>query len=119
MERQPRRPGESEEERDRRYNLGAFAQSYAPRGLADLLNLSPAGRRRARANRAAQPRWERIAMFVILALELACAGLLVWGVARGSAPIVLAAAGGMVAILVGTTALSIVAGIKKSTARRP
>jgi hypothetical protein len=110
--------GEPEEHRDRVYNLGALAQSYAPRGLADVLNLSPEGRARARANWLAQPRWQRVALFVIIAMELACAGVLVWGVAQGRASIVLAGAGGLVAILIGTTVLSIVLGVRQTLTRR-
>ena len=110
--------GEPEEHRDRVYNLGALAQSYAPRGLADVLNLSPEGRTQARANWRAQPRWQRVALFVILAMELACAAVLVWGVARESAAIALAGAGSMLAIFVGTTVLSIALGIRESSAAR-
>jgi hypothetical protein len=82
------------------------------------VNLTPEGRDRARANWRAQPRWQRVALLLVIALEVGCAAVLVWGVARGSASIVLAGAGGLVAILIGTTALSIVLGVRQTSAAR-
>jgi hypothetical protein len=109
---------ESDEQAERRYNIGALAQSYAPRGLADVLNLSPEGRARGRANWRAMPRWQRVALFVFLGMELACGAVLVWGLARESAAIALAGAGGMLATFVGLTVLSVALGIKESSAAR-
>jgi hypothetical protein len=115
----PKSDVESDEHAERRYAIGALARSYAPRGLADVPTLfSPEGRARARANWRAQARRQRLALFVIGAAELACAAVLVWGVVQGSAPIVLAGAGGLLAILIGGTVFSIVLGIKEPSAAR-
>lgn len=110
---------ESDEHAERLYNLGAFARSYAPRGLADVPTLfSQEGRARARADWRAQSRRRRVAVFVIPAVVVACAAVLVWGVARESAAIALAGAGGMLAIFFGLTVLSIASGIRESSAAR-
>jgi len=59
-----------------------------------------------------------VALFVFLAMELACAAVLVWGLARESAAIALVGAGGMLVIFVGLTVLSIVLGVRQSSAAR-
>jgi hypothetical protein len=102
-----------ERERRRLYTLGALAQSYAPRGVADLLNASPEGRARARANWRAQPRSARITLFLVLAVQLAATGVLVWGVASANRAVVLTAAAVLVCLLIGTTVLSIVQGVSR------
>jgi hypothetical protein len=107
---------DEELERRRRKNLGALAQSYAPRGLADLLKLSAEGRARARARWRAQPRWERVGVFVVIALGYTCMGLIVLGAALEDGSLVLAGAAAVVVLMLGTAAVS--AGAEMRRARR-
>jgi hypothetical protein len=110
---------DDEQERRRRYNIGALAQSYAPRGLADVLNLSAEGRARARIQWRARPRWERILLFVVIGVELVCLGVLFWGLARGDGRIVLAGAGGLIALMLTTIAVAMVTETRRArTGRR-
>jgi hypothetical protein len=111
---QPATEADNEKERRRLYDTGVLAQSYAPQGVADLLNLSVEGRARARARWQAQPRSERIVLFVVIALELACLGVLGWGVARDDGSMVLAGAGAIVALMVGTVAVTIVSETRRA-----
>ena len=105
---------EDKRRRDRLYNLGALAQSYVPRGVADLLNLSAEGRARARAEWRARPRRERVLPVAVIAAELACMGVLVWGVASRDRALVLAGAGAIVATFIASTALGIALEIRRS-----
>jgi hypothetical protein len=101
------------ERSERRYALGALAQSYAPRGVADLLNLTPEGRARARKNWQTQSRGARIALFLILGVQVAATSALVWGFASANRTLVLTAAGVLVALVIGTTVTTIIQGIRR------
>ena len=106
--------GDERVEKERLYARGAMAQSYAPRGLADLLNLSPEGRVRARKNWQSNSRATRIAFFLILGIQVAATIVLVWGFASSNRTLILGAAGVLVGLLLGTTATSVALGIRQS-----
>jgi hypothetical protein len=113
------RPGTGpDEERERLHQLGALAQSYAPRGLARVLNLTPEGRARARAAWSAQSRLERMAFFAVLATQFACMGVIVWGVATRDGTIVLAGAAAIVLLMLGTAAVQILVEVRRANLRR-
>jgi hypothetical protein len=105
-----------DEERDRLYNLGALAQSYAPRGLANLPGISKESRTRARAEWRSRRRRERAAIFVLMFVELACLGVIGWGVAKRDGLIVLAGAGAIVAMMLGTAVATIVTEVRRAKA---
>jgi hypothetical protein len=104
---------QNEQERARRYALGALAQSYAPRGLADVLNLSAQGRARARRNWRSQPRSRRFALLVIISVDVIGLGVMVWGFAKGNPWLILTPALVLAAVMVGTTIISVVQGVKR------
>ena len=108
----------SSEESERLYHLGALAQSYVPRGVADVLNLSPEGRAKARLQWRAQPRRKRMALHAVLVIEIACLGVITWGVARRDGLIVLVGGGAIVAVMLGTAVATIVSDVRRAKAGR-
>lgn len=113
-------PDEPEERRRKRlYNRGALAQSFVPRGVAELLKLDD--RARARARWRARARGERALLTAIYALETACAAALFVGLMTGSAALLLGSAGGFLTLLVGTAAITVVTELRRARrwARRP
>jgi hypothetical protein len=111
---------ESDEERERRRraSLGALAQSYAPRGLADVLKLSPEGRARARAQWRARPRRERVWMWAVLAVDAVLMGALFVGVVSRDGALVVIAGGVLVAFMLVTFVISMVAELRHGSRRR-
>jgi hypothetical protein len=92
----------AEAQRRRLYNLGALAQSYPPKGVADLFKRPPSAppwRER--------PRRERVALCAVLAAETALAGVIVAGVAAHSVALVLLGAGLLLALILGTAAVTV------------
>jgi protein-S-isoprenylcysteine O-methyltransferase Ste14 len=108
---------ESKEERDRLYNLGALAQSYAPRGLG-YLGVSKESRTRARSEWRTRPRRERAAIYAVVVAELACLGVIFWGVAKRDGVIVVAGAGAIVVAMLGTAVATIVSELRRAKAGR-
>jgi len=102
-----------ERERQRRYALGAMAQSYAPRGLADLLNLSPEGRARARKNWQAVDRRSRVTMFISVTVIVAGLGLMVWGFASSNDLLILIPALLLSAVTIGNTIVAILGEVRR------
>jgi len=109
---------DEERERGRRASLGALAQSYAPRGLADVLNLSTQGRARARAQWRARPRRERASIWLVLAVEVVLMGALFVGIVSRDGALVVVAAGVLVASIIATAVLSMVAELRRGRRRR-
>lgn len=112
------RDPESAEERERRYNLGALAQSYAPRGLANLPGISKESRARAWSEWRARPRRQRVGTYAVTVVEFACLGVICWGVAKRDGLIVLAGAGAIVTTMLGTAVVTIVSEVRNAKARR-
>ena len=104
----------TEAERKRLYNLGALAQSYPPRGVADLLkrpkSQSPWRERSTR---------ERLGLVVVLAVEAVLAGIVIAGVATRSVALVLAGAGALLLLILGTAAATVWAETRRSRSRAP
>jgi hypothetical protein len=100
--------------RERLYFIGALAQSFVPRGVADLLNLSVKGQVRRRA----RPLRERVLLYALLAVELACGGVLVWGIATSDVVIVLVGAGAFLVLLLGTAAMTVLSEQRRRSVAR-
>jgi hypothetical protein len=114
-DRRPEPPSvdrDQEHERRRLYNLGALAQSYVPRGVVELLK-RPASRPEWRA----RPARERFALYALAVVEAVCAGLLIWGVARSSEALVLAAAAALVTLLLGSAVVAVIAEVRRAKRR--
>jgi hypothetical protein len=105
------RSGEDAERR-RLYNLGGLAQSYPPRGVADLLRV-PASR----TTWSERSRRERFQICAILAIEAALAAVVVAGVAAQSAALVLAGACAFLLLLLGTAFLTVRSELRRGAAR--
>jgi hypothetical protein len=95
-------------ERKRLYNLGALAQSYPPRGVADLVRRPPS-----RPAWRARPVRERIAICAVLTAEAPLAGVVIVGVATRSVGLVLAGAGAFLILLLGTAAVTVRSELKR------
>jgi uncharacterized membrane protein YphA (DoxX/SURF4 family) len=102
---------DAEAERRRLYNLGGLAQSYPPRGVADLLKV-PASR----ATWSERSRRERLQIFAIAAIEVVLAAVVIAGVAARSAALVLAGAGAFLFLLLGTAFLTVRSEMRRSAA---
>jgi hypothetical protein len=109
--RQPDDDPDSDVQRRRRYNLGALAQSYPPKGVASLLQ-----RPESRPAWGERPLRERVGIIAVLAVEAALAGVLIAGVAARSAALVLAASGVFLVLLLGTAAVTVRPEQRRSTA---
>jgi hypothetical protein len=109
----PHNDDEPDEEAERRrlYNLGGLAQSYPPRGVADLLKV-PASR----ATWSERSRRERFQICAILAIETALAAVVIAGVATRSAALVLGGAGAFLFLLLGTAFLTVRSEVRRQVA---
>jgi|SRR5436305_9131977 len=111
------RPEESDAEARRRgarvVANAELAQSRVPRGVADLLFLSPERRTVARQRWRARPRGEKRLLFAGYMWDLACSAALIWGVVSAKLGLIVVGAAGWVASMIGSVAL-----IAASDARR-
>ena len=80
----------SDEDRERIYQKAALAQSVAPRGLADMLKLTPAGRRQVREQLRSRPRWQRVLSRMLYAWIAAWSVVLVIGLFSESGRLIVA-----------------------------
>jgi hypothetical protein len=104
----------TEAERRRLYNLGALAQSYPPRGVADLLKRPES-----------QPPWrerpvrERAGLLAVLVVDALLAGIVIAGIATRSVALVLAGAVAFLLVILATAAATIWAETRRARSSGP